>query len=132
MNAQIVTKLEPGYHQDALRLRYVEKWAARFRAGRETVEDDESPGRPPQNGHGDAVLRFLEKQLHSSSREISKTLYWPRTTILRVLDDLELHFFAPMWIPHRLSDAQKADRVGRSQRVLKMMQGSARRNRNIL
>jgi hypothetical protein len=76
-NAQIVTKLEPGYHQDALRLRALEKWAASFRAGRETVEDDERPERSPQNDLGDAMLRFLEKQPHCSSREISKALYSP-------------------------------------------------------
>jgi hypothetical protein len=81
-NAQIVTKLEQDYHQDALRLRDVEKWAARFRAGRETVEDDERPGMPPQNDLGDAVLKFIEKQLHSSFREISKALYSPWTTII--------------------------------------------------
>jgi hypothetical protein len=60
-NAQIVTKLEQGYHQDALHLRAAEKWAARFRAGRESVEDDEMPGMRHQNDFGDAVLRFLEK-----------------------------------------------------------------------
>jgi hypothetical protein len=77
MSAQIVTRLEQGYHRDALRLRAVEKWAVRFRAGQKTVDDDERPGRPPQNDLGDAVLRFLEKQLHSSSREISKAPYSP-------------------------------------------------------
>jgi hypothetical protein len=46
MNVQIVTKLEQGYRQDALGLWAVEKWAVRFRAGLETVEDDEMPGRP--------------------------------------------------------------------------------------
>jgi hypothetical protein len=71
-NAQIITKLEQGYRQDAVRLRAVEKWAARFRVGRETVENDERPERPRQNDLGDAVLKFLEKQPHSSSREISK------------------------------------------------------------
>jgi hypothetical protein len=49
----------------------------RFRAGRETVEDDERPGRRPQNDLGDAVLRFLERQPYSSSGEISKVLYSP-------------------------------------------------------
>jgi hypothetical protein len=131
-NRQIVTKLEHGYHQDALRLRAVEALAARFRAGRETGEDDERPGRCPQNDLRDAVLRFLEKQPHSSSREISKALYSRRTTILRVLDDLGLRFFAPRWIPNRLSDVQKADRVELSQHMLDMMQGSARNNKNIL
>jgi hypothetical protein len=109
-NSHIVTKLEQGYHQDALRLRAVEKWAARFRAGRETVKDEERPGTPSQNDLGDAVLRFLEKQPHSSSRQISKAFFSPRMTILRVLDDLGLGFFTPRWIPHRLSEAQKASR----------------------
>jgi hypothetical protein len=45
-NAQIVIKLEQNDRHNALGLRAVEKWAARFRAGRETVEDDERPGRP--------------------------------------------------------------------------------------
>jgi hypothetical protein len=119
--AQIVTKLDKGCHEDALRLRAVEKWVARFRAGREIVEDDESLERPPQDHFGDAVLRYLEKQPHSSSREISKAIYSPRTTILRVLDDLGLGFFTPRWIPHRLSDAHKVDRVEPSQNMLDMM-----------
>jgi hypothetical protein len=131
-NIQIVTKLEQDYHQDALHLQALEKWAARFRAGRETVNDDERPGIPPHNDFGDAVLRFLEKQPHSSSREITEALYSPWTTILRVLDDLVLRFFASKWMPHRLSDAQKADMVELSQRLLEMMQGSARNDRNIL
>jgi hypothetical protein len=130
-NAQIVTKLEQGCFESALHLRTVEKWAARFQAGRETVEDDERPGRPFQNDLGDSVLRFLQNQPHSSSHQISKTLYSPRTTILRILDDLGLHLFVPMWIPHHLSDVQKANRVEFSQHMLDMMQGSARNNRNI-
>jgi hypothetical protein len=44
-------------------------------------------------------------------------------TILRVLDDLWLRFFAPRWMHHRLSDVQKADRVELSQHMLDMMQG---------
>jgi histone-lysine N-methyltransferase SETMAR len=122
-NAQIVAKLEQDYREDALRLRAVEKWAARFQAGRETAQDAESSGRPHQNDLDDAVLRFLEKQPHSSSREIGKALYSPWTTILLVLNNLGLRFFSPRWIPHRLSDAQKADRVEVSQHMLEMMQG---------
>jgi hypothetical protein len=103
-----------------------------FRAGRETVEDDKRPERPPQNDFCDAVLRFLEKQPHSSSSEISKALYSPRATVLRVLDDLGPNFFAPRWIPHRLSDGQKADRVELSQHVLDMMQGLGPKQRKYL
>jgi hypothetical protein len=76
----------------------------------------------PQNDLDDVVLRFLEKQLHSSSRWIGKALYSPWTTILRVLDDTGLRFFAPTWIPHRLSNAQKADRVEFPHHMLGIMQ----------
>jgi hypothetical protein len=38
------------------------------------------------------------------------------------LNDLRLGFFAPTWILHRLSDAQKADSVEFSQQLLDMMQ----------
>jgi hypothetical protein len=66
-DAQIITKPEQGYHWDALCLRAVEKWGAESRAGRETVGDDEKPERRTQVGLGEAVLRFLETQPHSSS-----------------------------------------------------------------
>jgi hypothetical protein len=39
------------------------------------------------------------------------------------LGDLGLLFFTPRWIPYRLFDALKADRVELSQRMLDMMQG---------
>jgi hypothetical protein len=130
-NAQIVTKLEQVYQQDALRLRAIEKWAARFRADRRTVEDDEGPGRPPQNSLADALLRFLEKRLHSSYREINKALYLPRTTVLRVLDDLSF-VSLPGAGYSRLSDLQKADRVGLSQHMLDLMQGLDPKQRKYL
>jgi hypothetical protein len=95
----------------------------RFRADRETVKDDKKPERLPQNDLGDAVLRFIEKQPHSSSRKINKALYSPGTTILRVLDALGLGFIAPRGIHHRFSDAQKAHTVELSLHMLDMMQG---------
>jgi hypothetical protein len=86
-------------------------------------EDDGRPGKPPQNDFGDAVLRVLEREPHSSSRKIGIAFFSPRTTILRVLENVTLRSFAPRWIPDRLSDAQKADRVEPPQHLLEMMQG---------
>jgi hypothetical protein len=73
-NPSIHAKLGRRYHEAALCLRAVEKWAARFRGGQETVKDDSKPGRPPKSDLGGAVLLYLDKQSHSSSREISKAL----------------------------------------------------------
>jgi transposase len=97
--SQISASLAKGYGRVALRMRAVENWAARFRDGQETVEDDDRAGRPPKTDFGKAVLQFLETQPHSSSREINKALCSPGTTVLRVLANLGLHFFAPRWTP---------------------------------
>jgi transposase len=121
-NRQICAKLAKGYGREALHERAVERWAARFRDGQETVEDNDRPGRPPKSDFAKALVQFLEKQPHSSTREISKALCAPRTTIRRVLASLGLHFFAPRWIPNRLSDDQKADRVALSQEMLEILE----------
>jgi hypothetical protein len=43
-SARIVLKRKGAYHRDKLRLRAPDEWAARFRAGLETLENDERPG----------------------------------------------------------------------------------------
>jgi histone-lysine N-methyltransferase SETMAR len=120
-NREILAKLQLAYHEDALCLRAVEKWAARFRAGQETVDDETRPGRPAISDLSEAILQFLERQPHSSSRDISKALYLPKTTVLRIMHEIGLHFFAPRWVPYRLSDAQKADRVTICKNLIDMM-----------
>jgi uncharacterized protein YfaT (DUF1175 family) len=64
----------------------------------------------------------LEKNSHSSSRDISKALFTPKTTIIRLLADIGLKFYQARWIPHRLSEQQKADRMTLSQDMFQMMQ----------
>jgi hypothetical protein len=41
--------------------------------------------------------------------------------MLRILHDIGLYFFAPRWVPYRLSDRQKADRVAISQDLIDMI-----------
>jgi hypothetical protein len=86
-NAQIASKLEIVYHGEVLRIRAVEKLVARFRRGQETFEDEVRSERHSDTNFADAILRFLEKNSHSSSREIRKTLYSPKALVLRVLYD---------------------------------------------
>jgi hypothetical protein len=54
----------------------------RAEIGGKDVEDDERSGVPPQTDICDVILRFLEKNPHSSSRDIGKALFTPKTTIL--------------------------------------------------
>jgi histone-lysine N-methyltransferase SETMAR len=122
-NAQIEASLKKGYGVQALRTRTIEKWAARFRGGRFSVEDDSRPGRPIEIDLKTAVLKALDRQPHSSSREISKVLGFPKTTVLRALEELGLRFFESRWIPFRLSNDQKADRVRVSQEMIMLLEG---------
>jgi hypothetical protein len=45
----------------------------------------------------------------------------PKTTVLRILPDIGLDFFAPRWVLYRLSDREKAGRVAISQDLIDMM-----------
>jgi hypothetical protein len=112
---QIAGKLAKGDGQDALCLRAVQKWAARFRAGQEDVKDDQRSRRPPQKDIYNIILSFLEKNPHSSSRDISNALLTRKMIILRLLADLGLKSHQARWIPHRLSEQYKAHRMTLSQ-----------------
>jgi hypothetical protein len=108
---QIAGKFAKDYGQTGLYLR----------AGQENVEDDERSGKPAQINICDAIRRFLEKNPQSSFRDMSKAWLTPKTTILRLLADLGLKFYQARWIPHRLSEQQKADRITFSQDMLQTM-----------
>jgi hypothetical protein len=92
-NESIHTKLCRVYHEASPCLRPVEKWAARFRRGQETVEDDSRPGHSPKRDFIHAVLRYLDKKLRSSSCESRMALCPRKTTISRILHDLRSQFF---------------------------------------
>jgi hypothetical protein len=110
-NAAIPVKFPKGNHESAWHIRAVEKWAARFRGGQNSIQDEARPEKPLETDFRNAVVRFLEKQSHSSSWEMSKALCWPKTAVLRGLDDLGLHFLAPRRIPYHLPEPYKAERV---------------------
>jgi hypothetical protein len=57
------------------------------------VEDDERPGRPSSHSFSDVISSYLNRNLHASCLEITKDLFIPMNTILRVLDEMSLRFF---------------------------------------
>jgi hypothetical protein len=109
------------YGDDALSLKAIQKLATQFRARQNDVEDDERSGTPAQTDLRNAILRFLERNPHSSSGNVRKALFTPKMIICRLFTDLGLRFYKTCWIPHRLSEEQRADRVARSQDMLQMM-----------
>jgi hypothetical protein len=65
---------------------------------------------------------FLRKNPHSLSQNVSKALFTPKTTVLRVFTGLGLRCYKARWIPHRLSEKQKVERVPLVQDMLQVMQ----------
>ena len=120
-NGQIHEWLEKGFGYNAVTLRTVETWAARFRAGRTSVEDDVRSGRPTEDGRDALILSHIEENPNASTRSMSDALGIPLTSVYRILTQLHFQYFKCKWVPHRLSDDQKFKRVERSKELLEKL-----------
>jgi hypothetical protein len=120
------------YGKDALCQRTVDTWTVRFRSGKTSVEDDEQPGRPSSDSLLDAGSGYLNKNPHASCREITKDLFIPKTTILRILDEMSLRFFVARWVPYKLSPELKAKRIETYQEMLEILEQLGRRQKLML
>jgi hypothetical protein len=98
-DAHIVTRLEQSYHQDASCLRAVEKWSARFRAGREAVEDDERPERPLRTIFvmklsdflGNNLILLSERSVRPSTRHGRQSFeFWTTSSNLSICQGIEV------------------------------------------
>jgi hypothetical protein len=122
----IQAKLSLVSGKDALCQRTVDTWAARFRSGRTSVQDDEPPGRPFSDSLFDAVSGYLSRNLHGSCREIAKDLFIPKTTILYIVDETHLRFFVARWVPYKLSPELKAKRSQICREMLEVLEKLSR------
>jgi hypothetical protein len=92
-NGQIDAKLAKGYGRDALCLRAVQKWVARFRAGQHDVEDDDRSGLRLKRIFAMPFSVFLRKPAPFIARcqqavlypenNNSPSIHWPRAEILQ-------------------------------------------------
>jgi transposase len=129
-NRAIQAKLSLVYGRDALCRRTVDTWAARFRSGRISVEDNDRSGRSSSANFPAAVSGYLNRNPHTSCREIAKDLFIPKTSILRVLDEMGLKFFVARWVPYKLSAELKAKRIEICQEVLGILEQIGPRQQN--
>jgi transposase len=121
-NRAIQAKPSLVYGRDALCQRTVDRWAARFRSDTTSVEDDDRSGRPSSANFSAAVSGYFNRNPHASCREIAKDLFIPKTSILRVLDEMGLKFFVARCVPYQLSAKLKAKRIEVCQEVLGILE----------
>ena len=97
----------------------IQFWFSEFAAGRTIVSDSPRPGRPRSQDLDDAVCRMVEQDPHISARAISLELGVARDTVLNILHNtLGLDHYHLRWVPHALTQAQKAIRVAKARDLL--------------
>ena len=88
----------------------VSRWFERFQSGEVSLKDEPRSGRKLAFGD-DALRELLKAKPNANSRELASTLGCTHPTILQHLHDLSYRKVLSIWVPHQLSDSNKAARV---------------------
>jgi hypothetical protein len=102
-----------------------------FAPGSTTLKTTVDPDDPLEQIFAMLFSVFLRKNPHSSSRDVSKALFTPKT-ILRVFTGLGLRFYKAQWISHRLPEEQNVDRVTLAQDMRQVIQNFGPKQRKYL
>lgn len=102
------------YGQDAVSRKCVYDWFVRFRAGKESVEDEPRSGRPstsrtPENT--ERVRKMLTEDRRLTLRLIAEELGISKDTVRTIVhEELGKRKICSRFVPHMLTDEQKARR----------------------
>lgn len=95
----------------------VSRWFRRFAFGDTSLEDRKRSGRPIEL-EDDAILKELKEHPNATTRELAQALDYSHTAIENRLHALGYRRVLTRWIPHQLSDANRAARVSICQSLL--------------
>lgn len=118
----IYKELAVAWGDDAPQYRTVAKWVALFKEGRESLDDDPRSGRPITkftSANIDLVKQLLDEDPHATYDEIeveTSLSHWMIHEIIHVA--LRMRKLTSRWIPHELTDEQRAKRVETSKFIL--------------
>ena len=103
----------------------VRKWVAAFQQGREDVEDEERSGRPPtacSEENVELVRAVTAEDRRLTCEEVSETTGLSSASVFRILTNkLNKRKVFAKWVPHLLSEEQKAIRVQTSRANLRRL-----------
>ena len=111
------------YGIDCLSRATINYWFRRFKDGRERLTDDERSGRSREavnESNIEKVRQFIKNKSKSSVRYMEMELNLSATSIYRILTEhLGLRKVCSRFVPHKLTDAEKALRIQHSKDIIK-------------
>jgi hypothetical protein len=122
--AKIHTAIIEKYGQDVLHVTTVQRWCNEFRFGRTSLKDASRCGRPPEVVVDDNIERcrkLIEADRRISLSSIATLLHISKgSAAIIVSEHLEAKKLNSKWIPKKLSDTQKQERVKCAKAALRM------------
>ena len=109
-------------------LRTLQRWVANINAGTFTMEKGVSPGRP-RGTRTSQLVRKVDDMLANDPRlstwDLAELLNIDQKSVYRIVtEDLDLKHVCSVWVPAKLSDKNKKDRVTCCKRILKTVNQS--------
>jgi hypothetical protein len=125
-SVDIWNELESAYPGQVRTYKTVSKWANRYKAGRESVEDDERSGRPitgTTSSNIDKVRNLIDGNSHISIAQIEAETFLSRGTIFKIIhESLELNKVTSRWIPYLFTDVPREKRLAACRHNLSMFE----------
>ena len=113
--------------EQALSTSTIRRWIATFKDGEEEIKDKARSGRPREAVTSEKIARvedLVSNDPHTSIKELTNEVGISRERISYILhEELNLHKLCAKWVPHRLSEEHKRNRVELSKQLLKILDG---------
>ena len=129
--AQSFRDLNELYGEGTISKSQVERWFKKFKSGDTNLVDVEGRGRP-SNFNDQALLSAVEEDESLTTRMLAEDFNVDHSTIVRRLKKLGKVWKLAGWVPHELSENNKAERVRIFTELLKRNEQTSFLNKNLV
>lgn len=106
--------------EDVLTIRTAQRWVSNFKNNEFTTDDAERSGRPSTDNLNEQIEEYISTNKHATCTEMAEAIGVGKSTIWRHLIDMGKKYLAFQWVPHKLSEENKNNRVRISGELLSM------------